>query len=79
MITIFIVFNGNRLVGSGVNLLQSTAFGMTEMFLGSSDALKERFSLLIWETLMAWSTSESINFKILFTWNDAVSLKANNE
>ena len=79
MITIFMVFKGNRLVGSGVNLLQSTAFGITEIFLGSNDALKDRFSLLICDTLIAWSTSERMNFKILFTWNDAVSLNANSE
>ena len=79
IMTILIVFNGNRLVGSGMNLLQSTAFGITEIFFGSSDALRDRFSLLICETLIAWSTSESMNFKILLTWNEAVSLNANNE
>lgn len=77
--TILTVFNGYLLDGSGLNLLQSTALGITLIFLGSNDALMLKFSLLICDTDTAWSTSDNINFKILLTWNDAASLNANNE
>ena len=79
MTTIFMVFIGYLFEGSGLNLLQSTALGMTDMFLGLREALIDKFSLLMCETLIAWSTSLSMNFKILLTWNDAASLNANNE
>lgn len=73
------VLSGYLLDGSGLNLLQSTALGITLMFLGSNDALILRFSLLIWDTETAWSTSLKMNFNILLTWNEAASLNANNE
>ena len=53
MLTMFIVFKGNRFDGSGLNLVQSTALGMTAILYGSRAALKVKFSLLVWDTEIA--------------------------
>lgn len=53
--TIFIVLRGNLFDGSGLNLLQSTALGITDMSNGLKLALKVKFSFDVWETEMAWS------------------------
>ena len=65
--------------GFGVNLLQSTAFGITEILRGSKDALNDKFSLLTWDTDIEWSISLKIYLRILLTWKDAASLNANKE
>ena len=62
-----------------MNLLQSTAFGITEIFLGSKDALIDKFSLLTWDTDIEWSISHKMYFRILLTWKDDASLNANKE
>lgn len=77
--TILIVLRGYLFEGFGVNLLQSTAFGITEILLGSKDALIDKFSLLTCDTDIEWSISHKMYFKILLTWKEAASLNANKE
>ncbi len=50
MATILMVLDGLLYDGSGVNLVQSTALGMTEMSDGFRNALNDRFSLEVYET-----------------------------
>lgn len=43
--TILIVFYGFLFVGSGLNFVESTAFGITDTICGFNDALNTKFSL----------------------------------
>ena len=79
MATILIVFNGNLLEGSGLNRNVSTALGITEIRFGFNDALKDKFSLLAWETDITASISDKKNLRTVLIWMQAASENPNNE
>ena len=74
--TILIVFNGNRMLGFGANLLVSTALGMVKHILGLILALRVKFSFNEWLTEMAASTSFKYHLHILLRLMHPTSLYA---
>jgi hypothetical protein len=77
MATMLIVFKGYLQEGSGIKRVQSTALGITLIISGFRKALRVRFSLEVWDTEIAWSTSLRLNLTILFRLMQAISSNPN--